>query len=85
MGGITFGIKLIAALKETVVAHRFGAGDHLDSFLIAYLLPLFAINVASGLFSAALVPQPIFRSESKKGNRQRNNFSQASWSLAWRC
>ena len=56
VGGMTIMVKLVSTAKEMVVAHQFGVGDGLDSFLIAFLLPSFAINVIAGSFNAALIP-----------------------------
>ena len=49
-------VKLAAVAKEVAVAHQFGTEDVLDAFLIAFLLPSFAINVVAGSFNAALIP-----------------------------
>lgn len=49
-------VKLAAVAKQLVIAGRFGTSDALDAFLIAFLAPSFAINVAAGSFSAALIP-----------------------------
>jgi len=56
IGGFTILVKLAAIAKQLVIAGRFGTGDALDAFLIAFLAPSFAINVAAGSFSAALIP-----------------------------
>src|SRR5262252_5217702 len=56
VGSFGIAVKLAAMLKEITVAQRFGVGDYLDAFLIAYLLPSVAINVISGSFNAALIP-----------------------------
>ena len=58
---ITFGVctvlvKMATAAKEVAVAYQFGAGDALDTFLIALLLPQFAMNVVSGSLNAAFIP-----------------------------
>src|SRR5262249_22522980 len=45
-----------STLKEMLVARQFGVGDGLDAFLIAYMLPSFAVNVLAGSLSAALIP-----------------------------
>lgn len=58
--------KLASAGKEMVVAHQFGRGDALDAFLIAFLLPQFAIIVISGSFTSSLVPA-LTRSLEKSG------------------
>ena len=54
--GFTLVVKLAAVAKEVVVARQFGTADALDAFLIAFLLPSFAINVVAGSFNAALIP-----------------------------
>lgn len=56
VAGLTLAVKIIATLKETVIAHQFGVSDGLDAFLIAYLVPAFGINVIAGSFNAALIP-----------------------------
>lgn len=53
---MTGGAKLTVAAKELVVAGYFGTGEVVDAFLIAFLLPMFAINVLVGSFSAAMMP-----------------------------
>jgi len=42
--------------KELVVAHAFGRSDALDAFLIAYLMPAFAVNLLMGALGSALLP-----------------------------
>jgi len=56
VGGITTLVKFSAAVKEMVVAYQFGTSDELDAFLIAFLLPQFAINLIGGSLNAALIP-----------------------------
>ena len=53
---MTGAAKLASAVKELVVAGYFGTGEMIDAFLIAFLLPMFAINVLAGSFSAAMMP-----------------------------
>lgn len=55
-GLLTFGVHLVAMLKELAVAASFGTGDALDAFLIAMVLPIFIINVIAGPFYSALIP-----------------------------
>lgn len=52
----TFAGKLVAVVKEMVIARTFGAGDAVDAFLIAFVLPAFVINVVGGSLNAALIP-----------------------------
>jgi putative peptidoglycan lipid II flippase len=56
IGVFTVLVKLAAVAKQLVMANWFGTSDSLDAFLIAFLAPSFAINVAAGSFSAALIP-----------------------------
>jgi putative peptidoglycan lipid II flippase len=56
VGGFTVLVKLFAGAKELVVAYQFGTSDALDAFLIAFLLPGFAIALVSGSLNAALIP-----------------------------
>lgn len=49
-------VKIISILKELVVAWRFGTGDELDAFLIAWLVPDVILNVIANSFNAALIP-----------------------------
>jgi len=48
--------KVIFFGKELVTAWRFGTQDTLDAFLIAYAVPMFAINLIAGSFNSALMP-----------------------------
>lgn len=56
VGGLTVAVKLVAAVKEAVVARQFGTSDGLDVFLIALVIPQFAINLVGGSLNAALIP-----------------------------
>lgn len=49
-------VKGALTLKELTIAHRFGRGDALDAFLIAFLLPSFAVNLIMGALASALIP-----------------------------
>ncbi|HWZ41868.1 MAG TPA: lipid II flippase MurJ [Candidatus Saccharimonadales bacterium] len=48
--------KMAIAAKELFVARTFGRGDDLDAFLIAFLLPSFAMTLIMGALWSALVP-----------------------------
>src|SRR3954470_18769071 len=56
VGFLTLLVKVAAAAKDILVARAFGVGDALDTFLIAYLIPSFAISVIAGSIYAAFVP-----------------------------
>jgi putative peptidoglycan lipid II flippase len=49
-------VKAASLAKEMFVARRFGAGDALDAFYIALLLPSFIGAVVDGSFNAAFIP-----------------------------
>ncbi len=56
VGGFSAVVKGVATLKEFVVAYRFGTGDAVDAFLIAFLLPALVVNVVTGSLSPAFTP-----------------------------
>ncbi len=56
VGSYTVLGKLLAFLKDAVVAYQFGTSDALDAFLIALVVPSFAINLLGGSLNAALIP-----------------------------
>lgn len=56
VGSFTVLGKLLAFLKDAVVAYQFGTSDAMDAFLIALVVPQFAINLVGGSLSAALIP-----------------------------
>lgn len=53
---MTFAVKLISAAKEIAVAYFFGTDSALDAFLIAFIIPSFAINVLAGSLITSLMP-----------------------------
>jgi putative peptidoglycan lipid II flippase len=56
VGGLTFGVKLLAMVKDAIVAAFFGTNDAVDAFFIAFVLPTYVIQVVAGSLNAALVP-----------------------------
>ncbi|HMS86384.1 MAG TPA: lipid II flippase MurJ [Nitrospira sp.] len=56
VGALTVLTKIASAGKDLVVAYQFGAGDELDAFLMAFLIPSFAINLIGGSLNPALIP-----------------------------
>jgi putative peptidoglycan lipid II flippase len=48
--------RAASVAKDLAVAYRFGTGDDLDAFLIALVLPTFAINVVASSLNSAFVP-----------------------------
>ena len=51
--------NLVLVARELAVAYHFGTSDQIDAYLIAYLLPLMAMQVIAGSLSLALVPEYI--------------------------
>jgi putative peptidoglycan lipid II flippase len=56
VGSGTVLVKLLALAKDWLVADRFGAGDALDAYLVAFLIPSFAVAVVAHSFGPALLP-----------------------------
>ncbi len=56
VGSCTVLVKLVAFIKDAIVAYQFGTGDAMDAFLIALVLPQFAITLVGGSLNAALIP-----------------------------
>ena len=54
--GGTLAVKLMATVKEAVVAGAFGRSDAMDAFLAAMLIPGLLINLTAESMSQALVP-----------------------------
>ena len=53
---LTVVVKLVSALKEIVIAYRYGVSNELDAYLIAFMYSSFMVNILGGSFSAAIVP-----------------------------
>jgi putative peptidoglycan lipid II flippase len=49
-------VKMAAMAKEVVIAGQFGAGDQIDAFLIAFVLPSFVTGVVTAAFQSAVIP-----------------------------
>ncbi len=56
VGTFTIFAQIGGFAKELTVAAWFGTGDALDAFLIALLVPTFAVNIIGGSLSASFVP-----------------------------
>lgn len=56
VGGGTAVVKGAAMVKELAVAYYFGTADVLDAFLIAFMVPSFAVNVTAGAVEASFMP-----------------------------
>ena len=56
VGVLSICVKIAGWAKLLVIAQRFGTGNDLDAFLIAFLVPSFLAEIAGVPFSAALIP-----------------------------
>jgi putative peptidoglycan lipid II flippase len=56
VGSWTAAVKVAGALKVILAARLFGAGDAMDAFLIAFLLPAFFMDMLAGPLDSALIP-----------------------------
>lgn len=52
----TFAVKVAAVFKDILIARTFGLGDALDAFLIAFVIPAFAVTVLAESFNGAFMP-----------------------------
>ncbi len=58
--------RLAAAIKDLAVAHRFGTGDALEAFLMAFVLPIFLAGSFRSAFFSAFVPR-FLEAEARRG------------------
>ena len=49
-------VKIVATLKEVVVAGAYGRSDAMDAFLAAFLIPNLLINLIAESMNQALIP-----------------------------
>lgn len=53
---VTLILHLTVALREITIAYHFGTGDSIDAFIVAFIVPSFAINIQIAAITAALMP-----------------------------
>lgn len=56
VGALTLFAKVAGMGKEVLVAAWFGTGDAMDAFVVAFLIPSYAINVIAGSINGAFIP-----------------------------
>ncbi len=81
VGALTAAAKLAGAAKVIATARFLGAGDALDAFFIAFLLPSFVSDVVSGSFAPALVPRLVHAAASE-GVEAARRLARAALSIA---
>ena len=65
VGGWTSASKLGGAVKVILAAQLFGAGDAMDAYLIAFLLPAFFMDMLASPLDSALIPALIELKETR--------------------
>jgi len=70
-------LKVVATLKEFVVAGVFGRSDAMDAFLIAFLIPGLLINLFSESMNQALIPTLVRVRESEGETKAQDLLSSA--------
>jgi putative peptidoglycan lipid II flippase len=80
VGVLSAAAKLAGAAKVMVTARYFGAGDLLDAFVIAFLLPAFFTEIVAGSFSASFIPAFI-RVRSEQGIAAARTFARTGLAL----
>lgn len=80
VGVLATAAKLAGAAKVVVTARYFGAGDQLDAFVIAFLLPAFFTDIVAGSFGASFVPAFI-RVRSNQGEAAARLFARTGLAL----
>jgi putative peptidoglycan lipid II flippase len=56
IASLTVLVKVVSMVKDLSVARAFGISSQLDAYLVALIIPTFAINVLAGAFQSSLIP-----------------------------
>ncbi len=75
-------VKIVATLKEFVIAGVYGRSDAMDAFLAAFLIPNLLINLISESMNQALVPT-LIRVKEREGHDRAQQL--LSSSMLWIC
>jgi putative peptidoglycan lipid II flippase len=75
-------VKLVATIKEFVVAGAFGRSDAMDAFLIAFLIPNLLVNLFAESMNQALIPTLVRVREEQGEASARELLSSA---MVWTC
>jgi len=75
-------VKLVATVKEFVLAGAFGRSDGMDAFLIALLIPGLLVNLFSESMNQALIPTLVKVRAQQGHDRAQELLSSA---MAWTC
>ena len=75
-------VKMVATLKEFVVAGAFGRTDAMDAFLIAFMVPGLLVNLFSESMNQALIPTLVRVREQEGPAKAQQLLSSA---MIWTC
>lgn len=75
-------VKIVATLKEFVVAGAFGRSDAMDAFLIAFMVPGLLVNLFSESMNQALIPTLVRVREQEGPEKAQQLLSSA---MIWTC
>jgi putative peptidoglycan lipid II flippase len=78
VAGLASVVKAVSLAKEMFIARRFGAGDALDAFYVACLLPAFLSGIVGESFNAAFIPTYIEVREREGRQAAERLFSSAA-------
>jgi putative peptidoglycan lipid II flippase len=56
IASLTLFVKVVSMVKDFSIARAFGVSSQLDAYLMAWVIPAFAINVLAGAFQSSLIP-----------------------------
>jgi putative peptidoglycan lipid II flippase len=75
-------VKMVATIKEFVVAGAFGRTDAMDAFLIAFMVPGLLVNLFSESMNQALIPTLVKVREQEGPEKAQQLLSSA---MIWTC
>ena len=82
IGSLTALSRVLGLVRDTIIAHQFGASADYDAFLIAFLIPhLLRMLLAEGALSTALIP--LLSEHLAKGREMATRFTNNVLTLAW--
>jgi len=82
VGAASVLVKVVATVKEFVVAGAFGRSDAMDAFLIAFLVPGLLVNLFAESMNQALIPTLVKVRAQQGVERAQELLSSA---MAWMC
>src|SRR5436309_15895050 len=81
VAGFTGLVKCAGAVKLIIGARSFGAGDALDAYLLAFLVPSFLADLLAGSLGAVLLPAFIQSKETAAGPVFRDTYAEVLYKV----